>query len=75
MTQDIVKQPERVSGIGAGKASLGSDQELADGPSDAATEAIPMEQVAQMERVGVAAPDYASGVGAAQLVGKPVMAD
>jgi hypothetical protein len=75
MTQDIVKQPERVSGIRADTAAIGSDREPADRPSDAATEAIQMEQVGQMERVGVAAPDYASGVGAAQLVVKPVMAD
>jgi len=55
-----------------GHSPLRSDREPADRPSDAATEAIPMEQ---MERVGVAAPDYASGIGAAQLVVKLVMAD
>jgi hypothetical protein len=72
MTQQIVKQPERIPGIRAGTEALGSDPEPADRPSDADTEVIPMEE---MERDGVAAPDYANGVGAAQLVIKPVIAD
>ncbi len=67
-----VKQPERIPGLRARTAPLGGDQEPAGGPGDATADAIPMEQI---ERAGVAAPDYASGVGAAQLVVKPVMAD
>jgi hypothetical protein len=47
-------------------------EEPGDEPIDAGTDAIPIEQ---MERGGVAAPDYTSGVRAAQLVVKPVMAD
>ena len=48
------------------------DEEPADEPIYAHTEAVPE---AQMESLGVAAPDYASGVGLAQLVVKPVLAD
>jgi hypothetical protein len=47
-------------------------EEPGDEPIDTGTEAIPVEE---MERDGVAASDYVSGVGAAQLVVKPVMAD
>lgn len=47
-------------------------EEPSDEPIYASTEAFPTEQ---MESLSVAAPDYANGVGAAQLVVKPVMAD
>ena len=53
------------------KAEVRSE-EPDDEPIYASTETIPVEQ---MESLSIAAPDYANGVGAAQLVVKPVPAD